>query len=377
MKSTCLIVGGGVIGLSVAWELAQHGLQCVLLDAGPIGRGSSWAGAGVLPPANFATALDPIDRLRGLSHQLHPEWAERLREQTGLDPEFRRCGGIYLARKAGEAAALVGQAQYWREYEIEAKPLSWEELARWEPALGAGLRNQPPKGAWWTPEEYHMRPPSHLRALTAACRLSGVELREHTPVKGLRIRDQQVEGVELEHDTLFADQVVLCCGAWASRFADPRGAIPDVYPVRGQAVLYQSEPGLLTRIINEGNRYLVPRIDGKIYVGSNEEEVGWVEGTTERVIEELCGWAESLLPMLQRANIEATWSGLRPGSFDGFAYLGGDPRCKNLYFATGHYRSGLHLSTGTALLLRQLITGQQTSIPLDTFNVARSTVNRL
>ncbi len=104
--SDCLIIGGGVIGLSVAYEMAKRGTQVQLLDQGTVGRGASWAGAGILPPSPIRGALDPLDQLRGLSHQLHPFWAQELRELTGIDTGFKQCGGIYLARSSAEAATL-------------------------------------------------------------------------------------------------------------------------------------------------------------------------------------------------------------------------------------------------------------------------------
>ena len=367
------------MGLSVAWELASSGLSCRLVDAGRIGRSASWAGAGVLPPARLDTALDPLDQLRGLSHQLHPQWAERLREQTGIDPEFQQSGGFYLARTPGEAAALMGQASYWESYGIRAERWTLDQLRDHCPNLLPAQTSQATTpitlrnpAVWWVPDEYQMRPPTHLLALRRACQLAGVELVEQAPVSKLTVVDDHLCGVEMETGSRWlADHVVLCCGAWASRFADPRGAVPDVYPVRGQVVLYHPRERLLPCIVNEGNRYLVPRLDGRIYVGSNEEEVGWVEATTEPVLESLRQWAQSLVPALAKAPIEASWSGLRPGSFDGFPYVGRSSQFENLYLATGHFRAGLHVSPGTAVVLSQLIRGERPTINLAPFELGR------
>ncbi|WP_164101075.1 glycine oxidase ThiO [Candidatus Laterigemmans baculatus] len=367
----CIVVGGGVIGLSIAWELALRGVRSLVLERGRLGRGTSWAGAGILPPANFQTALDPLDRLRGLSHALHREWAERIRRETGIDTGYRACGGIYLARGAGEAASLQGLAQYWREYEIRCEPLDAESLGRREPALADALRRAVLRSAWWVPDEVQIRPPDHLRGLAAAAAQAGVEFREQTPVERLVREGSRVVGVETAQGPITADTVILAGGVWASALNASVHVARDLIPVRGQVVLYRAAPGLLHSVINEGHRYLVPRDDGHIYTGSNEEEVGLDERTTPEVIASLREWAETLVPELRRGEVERTWSGLRPGTIDGFPYLGRAPDFENLYVATGHFRSGLHLSCGTAVVIADLVTGRTPAVNLDAFRPAR------
>jgi glycine oxidase len=370
----CLIVGGGIVGLSAAWELSRRGFLCTVVDAGSIGRGASWAGAGVLPPARLDTAHDPIDQLRGLSHQLHPSWAAELRAESGIDPQLDRCGGVYLARTPGETAALMGQAAYWAEYGIEAHRLEADALRMRLPALAPEGTGSNIRVAYWLPDELRMHPPEYLRALTTALRRRQVELVEASEITELEIIDDEVRGARAAGGARWtAEHVLLCCGAWASRFADARGAIRDAYPVRGQVVLYRDRPDRLPCIVNEGNRYLVPRRDGHIYVGSSEEEVGWQLGTTPEIIGRLRQWAESLVPALREAVVVRTFSGLRPGSFDTFPFLGRSPKYRNLYLATGHFRSGLHLACGTAQLLGELIGGEATSISLAPFRAGRGT----
>lgn len=196
-------------------------------------------------------------------------------------------------------------------------------------------------------------------------------MREHTRARRLTRDAARVVGVETDDETISADAVVLAGGAWGAEInADARVA-RDLVPVRGQVVLYQATPGLLGAVINEGHRYLVPRDDGRIYVGSNEEEVGLDVRTTPEVIASLRQWAETVVPELRAAEVVGTWAGLRPGSFDGFPYIGRSPDTKNLYVATGHFRSGLHLSCGTAVVIADLITGRPAVLNIDAFRVER------
>ena len=130
MRDDCLILGGGVVGLSIAYQLARDGWQVRVIDRSQPGREASWAGAGILPPANLRTATHPLEKLRGLSHQLHPEWAERLHAETGIDTGFRRCGGLYLARSSGEAASLHALAASLAEVEIKMRRIAVNEIGQ-------------------------------------------------------------------------------------------------------------------------------------------------------------------------------------------------------------------------------------------------------
>jgi glycine oxidase len=149
------------------------------------------------------------------------------------------------------------------------------------------------------------------------------------------------------------------------------GVKSGIMPVRGQMLLYRFERKPFPCVINEGHRYLVPREDGHVLVGSCEEEVGYVAETTEGMIAELKTWAESLYPPLKENPIVSSWAGLRPGSFDSYPYLGPVPGMRDMTVAAGHFRHGLHWSTGTALLMRQLICGEATSMELSPFHVCR------
>jgi glycine oxidase len=360
-----------VIGLSVAYELTRRGWKCTVVDRGPLGREASWAGAGILPPANAATALHPIDRLRALSHELHAEWAARLLAETGIDNGLRRCGGLYLARTAGEAATLAAMSRTLAEEQIACHRVPVDELATLEPELAAVASSGLVKAAYELPDEWQLRNPRHLQGLQAACLQGGAELLSDCEVLRLHRHDEAVIGVATTRGEMRADVVVVAAGAWSQRLLAEQGVATGIFPVRGQMVLFHCEHPPLNRIVNEGPRYLVPRDDGYLLAGSTEEEAGFDKTTTTEGIDELTQFARSLVPALARATIEQTWAGLRPASFDGFPYIGRLPGTSNAFVASGHFRSGLHLSTGTAVLLAQLICGETPSIDLAPFRPAR------
>lgn len=367
----CLIVGGGVVGLSLAYELVTHGAFVQVIDRGRFGREASWAGAGILPPANLATAIDPLDRLRALSHQLHREWAIRLREETGIDTGYRECGGLYLARSVGEAASLHAFAAMLREIEIEIERLSPSEVAELEPALSEIAVAGQLKAAYSLPGESQLRNPDHLRALQVACERRGVQIRADCEATGFECSNGRMMAVRTKAGLLHADRYCVASGAWTQKLLMDLGITTGVMPIRGQMVMFKCEAPPFRRVLNEGPRYLVPRDDGRVLIGSTEEEAGFDKSTTEECVSELVELAWQLVPALRDVPIEHSWAGLRPGSFDGFPYIGRMPGLENAFTAAGHYRSGLHMSTGTAVVMRQLMLGGEPEIDLTPFRVGR------
>ncbi len=367
----CLIIGGGVIGLSLAYELSRRGLSVHVIDRAAVGKEASWAGAGILPPANAKTAVHPLDKLRALSHQLHSAWAATLREETGIDTGYRRCGGIYVARSAGEAAALHGMKRLLDEEQVAVERLSSEDLARHEPALAHLSESRVLKAAYRLPDEAQLRNPDHLRALAAACRKQNVLIDENAEVVAFEIIGEHMRGVRTQAGSFVAGSYCITAGAWTQVLLKRLEIPSDILPVRGQMVMFRCVEPPFSHVINEGPRYLVPRDDGRVLAGSTEEEVGFDKRTTAEAIDELTRFARELVPQLHHAAVERTWAGLRPGSFDGFPYLGLVPGLANVFVAAGHFRSGLFLSPATAVVMSELIRGEQPQIDLTPFRVGR------
>jgi glycine oxidase len=341
-----------------------------VIDAGEIGRGASWAGAGILPPTPKTGAIDPYEQMRAMSHELHREWARRLLRDTGIDTGYHRCGGVYLATTPGEVATLAANRLWWDEHGIEYEAWSTEDLVRREPNL-ADFAHEHVKSAWFLPDECQLRNPRHLKALALACFQHGVEFHSHRALEKLSQEQGRVTGVTASGQNFTAEQVCICTGAWARGILEGLGFENGIMPVRGQMLLYACPRPPLQRVVNEGHRYLVPRDDGFLLAGSVEEEVGYVVETTEVAVTQIRSWAETVLPQLRQCNIEKSWAGLRPGSYDGFPYIGGVPGVENLYVAAGHFRSGLHLSCATAVLLADLLEGKTSQIDMQPFRIGR------
>ncbi|MEX2111558.1 MAG: glycine oxidase ThiO [Pirellulales bacterium] len=371
--SDVLIVGGGVIGLSLAYELAGHGAQVRVIDAGQPGREASWAGAGILPPAAPIDG-DPLAQLTALSNTLHRDWAQTLRATTGIDNGYRRCGAIYLEREAQAAARLQGFARLALSHDIACERLAANELCDREPSLR-------PQGdvcaAYLVPGECQIRNPRHLQALLFGCARRGVEITAGAAAEEFTIRGERIESVQTCVGTLLADRVCITSGSWTGPLVRRLGVAPAIKPIRGQMVLFRTTQPILSRIVNEGSRYLVPRDDGRLLAGSTEEDVGYDRSTTAGAIAGLIEFAIGRVPELAQAAVERTWAGLRPATADGLPYIGCVPGLENAFVAAGHFRGGLQLSTGTAVVMSQLLQGLDPDVELSAFALDRPATDAL
>ena len=352
-----VLIGGGVIGLSIAYELATRGAFVRVLDQGPLGQESSWAGAGMITPGNPSGAKSPETRLRAESFVRWPDWAARLQDETGIDTGFARCGGIELSPNHSPSDISAIAAKFQSEG-VHAELVRSRELRTLEPNLHPELGD-----AVHIPDYCQVRNPRLLRALIAAGTARGVELSPGSPVIGFEHSGSRVTAVRTPTEAISAGKFVVCSGAWSQTVLAQAGVTIQVEPVRGQMVLLDMLPLPTHRIIEVGSRYIVPRADGHLLIGSTEEHVGFEKSNTAEAVAELIRFGCELIPSLKSARLERCWSGLRPGTPSGLPYLGQAPNIENLFIAAGHFRAGLMLSPITAVLLRQLLLNEQPALP--------------
>lgn len=357
-----LILGGGVIGLTTAYYLARDGAKVAVVDKGDFGQEASWAGAGILPPGNSQLARSPFDRLRAYSVELYPALSKELAERTRIDNGYLPCGGLELLGPTDEAAE-----EEWRGEGIPFTMLDEHALHELEPALAAGLG-----GACHLPTLAQVRNPRHLKALVAGCRAAGVTLHAGRPIHGFERRGERIVTALSVAGDLHADRYLLATGAWTEPLLEALGWRSGIRPVRGQIALLNTGVPLFRRVIMHGSRYLVPRPDSRVLVGSTEENVGYDKRTTAEAIHDLLELATKLVPALGQAGVERTWAGLRPGSPDGLPVLGPVPGLVNLFVAAGHFRAGLQLAPGTGSVMKDLLLGRKPTVPIDAFRLDRA-----
>jgi glycine oxidase len=274
--------------------------------------------------------------------------ADDVRRASGIDPEWTASGLLCFDLAEREPA------QAWAQTTGRAIDfLDASEVRKHEPALGEHARP-----AIFLPGIAHIHISRFLRALREALLNEGVPIKEETAVTGILESNGAVQGVRTESGELRAEHVVITAGAWSAGLVATLGITLAVEPVRGQIIQFKGPPGLLGRVLCQGEHYLLARRGGEILVGSTREHVGFDKETTVAGREELMRVASELLPVLKGAQPTRHWSGLRPGSPEGIPYIGGHKRIKGLWFNTGHYAYGVTLAPGSARLLADLMSGR-------------------
>jgi glycine oxidase len=358
-----LVIGGGVIGLTTAYELARAGRHVIVVDRGQMGREASWAGAGIIPPGNPKRALGPYERLRAMSAILFEELATKLALESGIDTGYRVCGGIEFPESEDDKPPV----EAWTWEGIEWTLCNALTLKQFEPGLVP-----PVTPAYLLPELAQVRNPRHLKALIAAAMRLGVTLCPECSVYGYSIAGRKLVAADTRQGSIEANQFVICAGAWSRRVVGALCFALPMFPVRGQILLLRLPAPIFSHVLIQGKRYLVPRDDGRVLVGSTEDYVCFDRNTVESDLEELHAFAVKLVPALAGAEIESSWAGLRPGAPDGLPFIGPMPELDNVWVAAGHFRAGIHLSPATARVICQMVCGETTAVPMDAFRLDRA-----
>ena len=344
-----IVVGGGISGMLSAWYLVQAGKKVQILERGEPGRESSWAGGGIVSPLYPWRYPEPVNRLAKWSQQQFPSLTQLLHEASGIDPEYLTSGLLM----PGVGAEEYQQAQAWaQDYPANLQSLDDQQVLITQPEL-----RPPPGYHLWLPEVAQVRNPRILQSLHGALLAYGVEILSHHPVSGLDVREGRVHGVVVggrHHD---AEQVLLCAGAWTDEIHGHQAT--GIYPVRGQMLLYQAEPGQLEHIILAEDTYLIPRKDGKILAGSTMEYVGYDKTTTIAAREDLEARATSLFPPLRYCEVIQHWAGLRPACEDGIPTISAHPGIAGLFINAGQFRNGVVTGPASAKLVSDLVLGKE------------------
>lgn len=341
------IVGGGIIGLLSAYELACKGHTVTVFEKGECGRESSWAGGGILSPLYPWRYPDAVTELARWSQIRYRELCEVLAAETGIDPEWTQSGMLMLDLSEDEC----NSAEEWaRRFGYNLQRISRNEVD----TLVAGLGTKA-AGAIWMPDVAQLRNPRFLKALKRHLQGKGVTLAENSPIQDIVCRDGKMTAVRVGSREISADRVVVCSGAWSAQVLDTAGIELAVSPVKGQMLLYKTTPGLLQHIIMHDGYYLIPRRDGRILAGSTLERVGFDKQTTDAAREMLHGKATEILPELAEAEIERHWAGLRPGTIDGIPFIGEVPGCDGLFVNAGQFRNGVVTGLASARLLADIV----------------------
>jgi glycine oxidase len=357
-----LVIGGGIVGLTVAWRAAERGLSVSLLERDVTGRGASQVATGMLAPVSEVEFGKGGRRLLALglrSAAMWPAFAAQLQDVAGMSVELRQTGVLFVARDEDEARELERQIALRDSLGLRSRRLRPSQARESEPALAPTIRL-----AAELPDDHSVDPRRALAALRLACVSSGVDLREHAHVTRLSLEDGAVNGLELAGGELLrSPAVVIATGAWTGRLGGiPAGARVPIRPVKGQTLRLRDPmgPGLLERVVRFEGGYLVPRSDGSYVLGGTVEEREFDDSPTAGAAYELLRDAHELVPGVSELRIEELCVGLRPGTPDNVPAIG-PSAVPGLTWATGHYRNGILLAPLTAELVLASLAGEPAS----------------
>lgn len=353
-----IVIGGGVIGLAAAWRLAERGANVVVLERDRPGSGTSHVAAGMLAPVAEADPYEePLLRLGIDGARESPQFVAELRERSGVDPGYVRCGTLMVARDRDDAESLEREHEIRRRLDLEVSKLRPSQARELEPALAPTLR-----AALALPDDHAIDPRPLTRALAEAVRHSGGTVREGAEVTAIELGAGAVRGVKLASGERVSGQaVVVAAGVWSGRLQGiPADVQLPLRPVKGQILRLHDPngPGLLTRVLRMRSTYVVPRGDGRYVLGATMEERGFDTTVTAGAVFELLRDAIELLPGLSELVIDELSAGLRPGTPDNAPAVG-PGLLDGLFWATGHYRHGILLASKTAELIADAVLGGQ------------------
>ena len=324
-----IVIGGGIIGCSIAWRVAQAGAAVTLVDAGVLGGEASWAGAGMLAPGGEFVTRSRWAEFALASMALYPAFVEELPAETGLQIDYRRCGALEVTHTDAE----------------------WQDLmARRALQAELGIRSEVDQGGLFYPDDALVDPRDVTRALRCACEKRRVQIRERERVLAVRVGERRAE-VETDSGTLTGSAAVLAAGAWSGAIPVDGAAgpieIPRSFPVRGHLLGYTLAPGSVGPILRHGHTYVMQRSSGFTIAGTSSEQVGFDREVDPSIVADIRSRAEELLPRLRGDPEPIAWLGFRPATADFEPAIGrvGDT-C--LWLAYGHYRNGILLAPATA-----------------------------
>lgn len=347
-----LIIGGGVIGLTIARTLARRGVTKVIVaEKNEFGREASWAAGGILAPQVETDKDDDFFRLACASRNLYRVFAESLQSETGVDVQLDTTGTLHVAFTEAEAAELRNRLTWQRAQGLAVEWLEGDAARKLEPALSANVRC-----ALRFPHDFQIENRRLVDALLIANERLGVRLCRDCEALSLTIENGRVAGAESSKGRFSASSVVLAAGAWTSSIVSAT-KLPqiEIIPVRGQMLCFEPPKPIARHVIYSARGYLIPRADGRLLAGSTSEEVGFEKRVTEKGVNAIRSLAVEIAPALKSWSIIDSWAGFRPRAKDGLPILGPTRRVAGLFYATGHYRNGILLAPITGELIAEAI----------------------
>lgn len=361
-----LVVGGGVIGCAIAYELAKNGAAVQLVEQHHLCYGATNASAGMVAPLSDTPVGHPLIELGMCSFRMYDAFLQEVEEAGGFSIECMPSGILRIARTEEEEQELRDLPRRAAQQGLSVQWLGPKEALEMEPLLAPGIR-----GAACSPGEPQLSPWRYVEALRRAALAHGATFREGTPVTGLTRNGSRVHGVRTPDDIIAAGTVVLAMGSWGWYAGEWLGLTVPVFPVRGQVVYVNKLSRPLRHTVSHHDAYAVPKGDGTTLVGTTREQAGYDQRNTVAGVAGILTRIQDLLPAMADASINHTRAGLRPASADELPILGPAPTLDGVVLATGHGRSGILLAPATARIIADVVLKGTGATDLGPYSAAR------
>ncbi len=363
-----LVIGAGVIGLSVARELHRRGFHDItVIERGRVGREASWAAAGMLATGAESNEADDLYRFCSASNRIYTSFAAELIDETGVDIELNNEGTLSIALSEHEAEALYLKHAKQVGAGIRVERLSASEALKVEPNLSAATT-----AALFFPDDRQVENRKLLKALQLYAQNNQIRIVENVTIDSLLIDKYNVTGAVSVSDRFATDLTIVATGAWTSFIELSSTKMPfEVRPIRGQMIAYEGVGQLIRKVIYSGRGYLVPRADGRLLAGATVEDVGFDDSTTAEALAAQTLAAVEILPALSNVAVADHWSGLRPFAPDALPVIGKINGLDGLIVATAHYRNGILLAPITAEAVAGIAAGSELKVSLEAFSPDR------
>jgi glycine oxidase len=344
-----VVIGSGVIGLTIARALAQRGVREVcVIERSAVGTEASFAAGGILAPQAEADRQDEFFELACRSRDSYLDFAGRLQEETGIDVELDTTGTLYVAFSERDFEEIEARCEWQAKAGLVVEKLTRKEARELEPCLAENVR-----GALHFPRDVQVENRRLVTALVNSVAQSGIEIFTDTNVESITTDRRCVTGVQTSRGPISCKVAIVAAGTWSS--AIQLGPAPRIEPVRGQMICLDAKPQLTRHVLYSPRGYLVPRRDGRLLAGSTSEHAGFSKQVTAGGISHILANANEISPAIASLPILDTWAGLRPRAADGLPVLGPCDEINGLFYATGHYRNGILLAPVTGELIAEAV----------------------
>ncbi|MBB3113645.1 glycine oxidase [Paenibacillus phyllosphaerae] len=370
MSEQVLVLGGGIIGLSCAFEALRGGASVTVIEPGYFGGQASGAAAGMLAPfTENPEQPDAFFRLCLDSLNAYAAWASDIEAVSGIDVELQRSGSLTVALHEADLLPLQSRMAWQQPFGARAELVQGGRLSELEPLL---VREA--LAAVYCPAEQHVYAPKLVEALEKACRRLGARMVDHAGEIKVQHLTGGTGGIRIETSqagTYNGDRLIVCAGAWACHYAEAFGMPMPIHPIRGQICAYEVPYGEVRHMVFSSQAYWVGKKNGTLVCGASEDVAGYDTSVTDKGISRLKRWGPRVLPFLHDQEPNHTWAGLRPATRDGWPLIGQLQEQPEVIIAAGHYRNGILLSPITGQVVGDLLAGRAPATPIEPFTPAR------